>query len=211
MYFRSCLLLKWSGECSKTAGTCGPFLAGVVQMYCIALQSRWHSTVSTAVGVSSRKLPRTESLSNPGLILHTLLMKRLLCFTVSCTAVICGSFYVWESWLGLNVTTEDQLEYCVSVFVVLAGFYSVNSSVTPMNCSHTWKEKIFKQAVAFFNFLLDVGLPPLLCVRTHDRFLCWMAVSVGFYHVLSPKGLRTHFIWRHAGLWIRVQINACRG
>lgn len=180
-------------------------------MYCIALQSRWHSTVSTAVGVSSRKLPRTESLYTLGLILHTSLMKRLLCFTVSCTAVMSRSFYVWESWLGLNVTTEDQLEYCVSVFVVLTGFYSVNSSVTPMNCSHTWKEKYSSKQLLSLIFLLDVGLPPLLCVRTHDLFLCWMAVSVGFYHVLSPKGLRTHFIWRHAGLWIGVEINACRG
>lgn len=51
------------------------------------------------------------------------------------------------------------------------------------------KRKISKEAVTFFNFLLDVGLAHLLCVRTHNEFLCWMAVSVGFCHVLSQKGI----------------------
>lgn len=64
-YFRSCLLLKWFGECSKSVGTRGPFLAGVAQTYecCIALQSRWHF-VFMAVEIPSRKPPRTESWYN---------------------------------------------------------------------------------------------------------------------------------------------------
>lgn len=68
-------------------------------------------------------------------------------------------------------------------------FYSVSSSVTPMNCPHTWKEKKSKQAVIFFSSLLDVRLAHLLHVRTHHQFLCWTPVSVGFYHVLSQKGI----------------------
>lgn len=41
--FRSCLLLWWFGEHSRSVGSCGPFLKGVAQTfeYCNALQSGW--------------------------------------------------------------------------------------------------------------------------------------------------------------------------
>lgn len=147
--FWSCLLLKWFGECSKTVGTWGSLLVGVVQMYCIALQSRWR-LVSTAVGVSSRKLPRTESLYTVGLILHTLLMKLLLCLTVSCIAVICHSFCESENWLCLKVTAEDQLEYCVSVFVVIAGVdFIVWAPLSPQWIALTAEKKNIQASSCF--------------------------------------------------------------
>lgn len=160
--FQKLFAVEWFGECSKTVGTCGPFLAGVVQMYCIALQSRWHS-VSTAVGVSSRKLPKTEFLYTLGSILHTLLMKLLLCLTVSCIVVIRYSVLCVRTefvyMLPLKIIWNTVSGFCCHSW---CGFYSVNSSVTLMNCSNTCKEKYPSKQL--FSSLLD-----LVC--TQDTFI----------------------------------------
>lgn len=68
-----------------------------------------------------KKIAKNRVPVHIGLNPSHLLMKLLLCLTVSCIVVICWSFYMWENWLCLNVTTEDQLEYCVLVFVVITG------------------------------------------------------------------------------------------
>lgn len=75
--FRSCLLVWWFGEHSRSVGSCGPFLKRVAQTfkYCNALQYGW-CFVLMAVDYL-KKNNKNESLYKLYLILHILLMKLL--------------------------------------------------------------------------------------------------------------------------------------
>lgn len=156
-------------------------------------------------GSAFKKIAKNGVPLHTGLNAHTLLMKLLLCLTVSCIAVICCSFYGWENWLCLYVTTEDQLEYFVSVFVVIArADFTVWTPLSSQWIALTPEKKKYPSK-QLFSSLFDVGLAHLLCVRTHHQFLCWVAVSVG--SSFPKRVLRTHFIWRHADLWIGVEMS----
>lgn len=117
---------------------------------------------------------------------ETAFMCRCILYCSNLLQFLCVREPIWFKCYHWRSTGIPCAGFCCQSW---CGFYSDNSSVTPMNCPHTWKEKNPSKQLFSLIFLLDVGLAHLLCVRTHHQFLCWMAVSVGFYYILSQKGI----------------------